>query len=142
MTDFRPTLLERMTVVQALTLPARDKSVLTWLAYHAGDSWPCCWPSLETLCSDTGLGRHSVMRATCALAERKLIAVRRRRDVSNEYTLMIPVSRKSRPTDVAGCDFPRSQGATLTKKHEPRRVNRFGLDDDDEGDTYVYDLPF
>ena len=86
-----PTWLDRTQAVEKVpNLSPRDFAVLLALAYFAGDSWPRCWPAVETVCAFTRYGRTAVINATNALDARGLIAKRRRRDVSDEYTMLIP----------------------------------------------------
>ena len=48
-TDRPPSFLRRAEAVQFLDLPGVPKSVLLWLAFHAGASWPRCTPAQDTL---------------------------------------------------------------------------------------------
>ena len=92
-TDRPPSFLKRAEAVQFLDLPGVQKSVMLWLAFHAGESWPDCWPTVQTLVSDTGFSRGAVRRALTALAIAGHITSKRRwkgrNQTSNEYRLVI-----------------------------------------------------
>ena len=132
------TLLGRMEAVRAVELHPRDKAVLVWLAFHAGESWPRCWPTVETLAEDTGYSVRTVIHSTAALASRGLIDVRRRRSTSNVYTLKItavdaPVSADAAPTVSARIALPEVRGLHPNLEVEPRTLNKRGLDHETVG---------
>ena len=121
-------LLKRLEAMQALGLHPRDKAVLVWLAFHAGGSWPRCWPSVETLAKDSGYSRRTVVDALGALASRGLVEVRRRRSASNVYKLNLgspgdPVSADPALTGVRGLHL---RGARIAPKHrrEQKTTNK------------------
>lgn len=53
-------------------IPTHEKFTLIMLSNYA-DANGKCWPSIETLCRDTGLSRPSVKRALRRLVELELI---------------------------------------------------------------------
>ena len=81
-------------VIGMRSLPAVQKATLLMLAYHAGESWPKCWPKLRTLATETGHSESTVRRAIKGLRERGLVAVKHRwlgkERTSSEYTLSLP----------------------------------------------------
>ena len=112
-----PTLLARTAALRPLRLPPRDKMVLFWLMYHAGKSWPKCWPSVETLAAETCMSAASVKAATGALVRRGLLKKQRRKDTSSEYTVLLPVP--------VGPDSGRTDSGLTQVRNlaiEPRRV--------------------
>lgn len=61
----------------ALKLPTRDKFVLIMMANYADENGKC-WPSMNRLCDDTGMGKDSIIRAIKALEENGILSVERR----------------------------------------------------------------
>lgn len=111
--------LQRWRDVRALSLPSVPKAVLLDLAYHAGASWPTCWPSIETLAEGTGLGERSVNRALRTLKATGYVSVKRqRRDVSI-YTLHIPPAPLKRLSDVSSTE--RERGGSLKRHSVPKK---------------------
>lgn len=126
-------LLKRIQAVQALDLHPRDKAVLVWLAFHAGGSWPRCWPSVATLAKDSGYSRRTVIDALGALAGRGLIDVQRRRSASNVYKLKLGTADDSVSADpaLAGVRGLHLRGARIAPEHrrEPGTANKIGLEE-------------
>jgi DNA-binding transcriptional regulator YhcF (GntR family) len=73
-----------------IKLPAQEKITLVMLANYADESGRC-WPSIETLCVDTGLSRSTIKRCLAKLQERRILTKLRRAkgkvQTSNLYTL-------------------------------------------------------
>jgi len=66
-----------MAWATSLKLPTRDKFVLIMMSNYA-DELGKCWPSMNRLCDDTGMGKDSIIRAIKALEEIGLLKVERR----------------------------------------------------------------
>lgn len=81
---------QAMAWATKIKLPTYEKFLLIVLANYADDAGKC-WPSIETLCNDTGLSRPTVKRTLRKLADRSLIKkVRRSKgnlQTSNFYLL-------------------------------------------------------
>lgn len=68
---------QAMAWATSLKLPTRDKFVLIMMSNYA-DELGKCWPSMNRLCDDTGMGKDSIIRAIKALEEIGLLKVERR----------------------------------------------------------------
>lgn len=73
-----------------IKLPTHEKFVLVLLSNYA-DEHGICWPSIETLCEQTGLSRPAVKRALRKLVERGIVTKAKQKkghlQTSNLYTL-------------------------------------------------------
>lgn len=81
---------QAMAWATKIKLPTYEKFVLIMLSNYADEDGKC-WPSIETLCNETGLSRPTVKRVLNKLAERGIIKkVRRTKgnlQTSNFYLL-------------------------------------------------------
>lgn len=89
----KPCLLKRMEAIQKLDLAPGPKAVLVWLAFHAGESWPTCYPKVGTLVRDTGMSERTVQRHLATLESAGLIETtdRARDHLPNLYRLKLAV---------------------------------------------------
>ena len=132
--DRPPSFLKRAEAVQFVDLPGVQKAVLMWLAFRAGDSWPRCWPTVETLVNDTGFSRGAVRRALTALATAGHITSKRRwkgrNQTSNEYRLVTIESMLTegvrRGTLRGSGEDPPGAGESPKPRREPRMVEPTG----------------
>jgi DNA-binding GntR family transcriptional regulator len=73
-----------------IKLPTYEKFVLIMLSNYADEEGKC-WPSIETLCNETGLSRPTIKRVLKRLVERGLIVkvkrIRGNLQTSNCYLL-------------------------------------------------------
>lgn len=84
---------QAMAKAVEIKLPTHEKFVLIMLANYADESGKC-WPSVETLCSDTGMSRAAVHKALAKLVKRGLVE-RAKRFKKNIQTTSIYVIRWS-----------------------------------------------
>jgi hypothetical protein len=81
---------QAMAWAVGIKLPAQEKITLVMLSNYANEEGRC-WPSIDTLCVDTGLSRATVKRALKRLEERKLLIKAKRSkgplQTSNLYKL-------------------------------------------------------
>jgi AraC-like DNA-binding protein len=81
---------QAMAWATKIKLPTHEKFVLIMLSNYA-DEHGKCWPSIETLCNETGMSRPTVKRALRKLVERKLLIKAKRvkghLQTSNLYVL-------------------------------------------------------
>ena len=68
------------------------------LSLHMSMEGESCWPSIDRLAAETGLGKRTVQRAVAALAETGWLKVRRGggRGRSNRYELALPAHVQAR----------------------------------------------
>jgi DNA-binding IclR family transcriptional regulator len=64
---------QAMAKAVEIKLPTQEKFVLIMLANYADESGKC-WPSVETLCQDTGMSRAAVHKALAKLTKRGLLS--------------------------------------------------------------------
>jgi len=83
---------QAMAWATKIKLPTYEKFVLIMLSNYADDAGRC-WPSIETLCNETGLSRPTVKRSLRKLVERKILMKAKRvkgnLQTSNLYILEV-----------------------------------------------------
>lgn len=97
-----------------------------------------CWPSLNTIASETGISKRTVQRTLDRLAERKAIRRTARRSAAGDReSTLYTVTRYSliRPEGMAKMTTPygkndRTGGARLATKVEPSITRTFEVDDE------------
>lgn len=81
---------QAMAWAVGIKLPSQEKITLVMLANYANEEGRC-WPSIDTLCKDTGLSRATVKRALKKLEDRSLLIKAKRSkgplQTSNLYKL-------------------------------------------------------
>jgi len=86
-------------------LSGPEKSVLNMLAHHCNDQTGACYPSVDTLASDTCLARRTVQRALGALKAAGAITATARDGIRTDYVINDP-----RQTDTGDSVTPVSDG--------------------------------
>lgn len=106
--------LRAMLRTVSVDAPPAPKAVLSWLAHHADDDDPdlLCFPSIQTLCDETGLHRATVIRAIDRLEDCGWLSRQVTPGSVTYYYLHLPPAGDTRRTvrPVAQCD--QSQSAT------------------------------
>ena len=91
------------------TVPTHEKFTLIMLANYS-DASGKCWPSIETLCKDTGLSRPSVKRALRELVKLEFIKKITRKQgnlqSSNFYLLRLSKPSQGLLDPLTGSDRP------------------------------------
>jgi DNA-binding GntR family transcriptional regulator len=81
---------QAMAWATKVKLPTYEKFVLIMLSNYADEDGKC-WPSIETLCNETGLSRPTVKRVLRKLVERKILTkvkrIKGQLQTSNLYLL-------------------------------------------------------
>jgi hypothetical protein len=90
-------------------IPTHEKFTLIMLANYS-DATGKCWPSIETLCHDTGLSRPSIKRALRVLVKLELVTKVKRQQgnlqSSNFYLLSLSKSSQGLLDPPAGSNRP------------------------------------
>lgn len=91
-----------------MKLPPKEKLLLLMLANYASNQTGDCYPSINTLCDDTGMSKSSVIRALQVLESARLIGVNRRSvegiNLPNFYRLNLDVGSVSLTPGVSDSD--------------------------------------
>ncbi len=104
-----------------IQIPPTPKAVLMSLADNANDHG-VCWPSIDTICTRTCLGRSTVIRAIKWLEDYGLLAAKRVSGASTRYQI-VPNARAPQLFDANGDPSRSGTGvkAGRVSKRDPSR---------------------
>jgi DNA-binding transcriptional regulator YhcF (GntR family) len=122
--DFKPLFTWRSAVCES-NLKATTRHLLLTLSLHMNERGGSCFPSVETLASETGLGRATVFRQLQVAEDTGWLIIRRSQGrVSNRYEAALPPEfEPSRKTTVPERDGPTagpSQKTTVSERESNR----------------------
>ena len=101
-----------------IQIPPTPKAVLMSLADNANDHG-VCWPSIDTICTRTCLGRSTVIRAIKWLEDYGLLAAKRVSGASTRYQI-VPNARAPQLFDANG--DPSRSGTGVKAGPVPERL--------------------
>lgn len=120
MGDVKPLFTWRSAVCES-GLPPTCRHVLLTLALHMNERGGSCWPSMETVASETGLNRATVIRQVRLASETGwLLVTQSKGKVSNRYEAAIP-SHTTTVADDDGRTERQSQRTTVADDQSNRR---------------------